>query len=65
MSKVATMLVRAGNKRIEVGEELPDKVVKALGEDHPAVGDPPKKRKKADDEGGDADKKKKKKKGDK
>lgn len=59
MSKVATMLVRAGNKRIEIGEELPERVVKALGEDHPAVGDPPKKGKKADDEG--ADKKKKKK----
>lgn len=60
MSKVATMLIRHSGKRFEIGDELPDKVLEALGEDHPAVGDPPKKKKKADDEGNDTKKKKKK-----
>lgn len=59
MSKVATMLIRCNGKRFEIGDELPDALVKKLGEDHAAVGDPQKKKKKADD--GDADKKKKKK----
>lgn len=59
MSKVATMLIRCNGKRYEIGEELPDKVVAKLGEDHTAVGDPPRKKKKADDKEADDKKKKK------
>ena len=62
MSKVATMLIRHNGERYEIGDELPDKVLKALGEDHTAVGDPPRKKKAADEGDGDPDKKKKKKK---
>lgn len=56
MSKVATMLIRHSGDRYEIGDELPDKIVKKLGEDHAAVGDPPKKAKKktADPDAGDA-----------
>lgn len=50
MSKVATMLIRHNGKRFEIGEELPDKVLEALGEDHTAVGDSPRKKKTADAE---------------
>lgn len=50
--KVATMLIKCDGKRYALGDELPDKVVNKLGEDHPAVGDPPKKaKKKTADEG--------------
>lgn len=64
MSKVATMLIRAGRQRYEIGDELPDALVKKLGENHTAVGDPPRKKKAVDedDEAPDTKKKKTKKK---